>query len=327
MIQSKNQKANRTVAWIILLFVYISIQFIWWAYMLYDLNVEIAELKLQLSNTDALPQADLITQQIQYNLFKKSVMILGEGSVFFVLLIIGFIVVYKSFIKEVALANRQKNFLLSITHELNSPLASIKLFLQSLQHRKIDEEKQASLVKSAITETNRLQTLVENMLLAARIENHSYKALKEAFKINEWAEQECTLLQQLYGNTHTIEYSILSQDTLHSDVNALTSILHNLVSNAVKYSPANSSIHIEIESKGKNLLLSVSDEGIGIPTNERAKVFERFYRVENEETRNTKGSGLGLYICKQLAQLINATLSVKNNTTRGTTFELEIPFT
>lgn len=145
--------------------------------------------------------------------------------------------------------------------------------------------------------------------------------------MNEWAQKEFALLNDLYANKRKLECNIESGITVNCDETALSCILHNLVSNAVKYSPENSTIKVNLSVNKNYLVLNVIDFGMGIPNSEKKNIFNRFYRIENEESRKTKGSGLGLFICKQFSEILKAKLDVYDNMPTGSNFELKIPLT
>ena len=164
---------------------YVIFQFCWWAYLLLDLNVEIYEHRIEnvrLSVDDKQQQEDLIAELEERNQ-QRHWMVLGEGGVFLGLLM-GSFVTLRSIRKEVGLARQQKNFLLSITHEFKSPLASIKLYLQTLQRHDLDADREAAFIQGAINDTERLNNLVENALLANLIDHNGYSFNKEELNLS-----------------------------------------------------------------------------------------------------------------------------------------------
>ena len=151
-------------------------------------NNEISYLKSQLNVLNGISLDDVVKNGNELNakLHAKWIMIAGEGSVFIALLLLGILQIRKTFNKETALAQQQKNFLLSVTHELKSPIASTKLQLQTLQKHDLDREKQKEIIANAISDTDRLNNLVENILLAAKIENSVYSIHKEKYNLSEY---------------------------------------------------------------------------------------------------------------------------------------------
>jgi two-component system, OmpR family, phosphate regulon sensor histidine kinase PhoR len=282
----------RPIAIFYILFIYILLQFTWWAILLVELQKE------------------------------KWAMVAGEGMVFLGLLLFGGYRLKKAFDKEIAINKQQKNFLLSVTHELKSPLASIKLYLQTILKRDLDKEKQHSFIESSLEDIERLDDLVENMLLATRIENRSYSFPKEEFNISEMLNSLINrTIKMCQGKRKLIAHI---EDHIHykGDRFALASMVNNLIENAVKYSPSGSEIHIGLQKENDKLVLTVADSGEGIPENEKKKIFEKFYRVCDEAVRTSKGTGLGLFIVKQVADNHHAVINVKNNIPNGTIFEV-----
>jgi len=172
--------------------IYVLLQFVWWAYMLVDLNSEIYNLKLRLLLIleMAAPEQQLQKAMLDRKLAHRIWMVLGEGAVFVFILLLGFWAVKKSIAKERSLAELQKNFLLSITHELKSPLAAIKLQLQTLQLRVLPEEKRQQIYHRSLKDTERLQKLVKNLLLVNRLEAGNVPLAKKKMDLSAlWRKQ------------------------------------------------------------------------------------------------------------------------------------------
>jgi two-component system phosphate regulon sensor histidine kinase PhoR len=259
---------------------------------------------------------------LEKKLHHRWTMIAGEGFVFILLLGFAFMRVRNTFNKESQLAAQQKNFLLSVTHELKSPLASVKLTLETLLKRDLEKEKQKELLSNAINDTDRLNKLVENMLLASRIENSTFELHKENVNLSEYLEENLKQTLQIFAPSQKVVLDIQPNVFFDIDKTIFPSIFLNLFENALKYSPGNSMIKIILKEQGNGVILSVADEGTGISEEEKQKIFQKFYRVGSEEIRKTKGTGLGLYIVKYLVEKHNGSIIVKDNTPRGTIFEV-----
>jgi two-component system phosphate regulon sensor histidine kinase PhoR len=284
------------------------LQFCWWAYLLADQNREIYENKILHSVQDK--------ETLTRTLHKKWFMIGGEGVVFLSLLGLGVFKTRQAFQKEVALNRQQKNFLLSITHEFKSPLASIRLYLQTLQRHDLEKEKKDSFIKNAIDDTERLDKLVENALLASQIENSSYFS-KRRINLSLLIKE---ILDKI-PSKGSIVASIEDDLFFNADSLAIASLLLNLVENANKYS-SGAPVKVSLARVKNKIVLSVADEGIGVPDNEKMKIFDKFYRIGSEETRKSKGTGLGLFIAKHIAEAHHGKISVKNNLPKGSIFEV-----
>lgn len=249
-------------------------------------------------------------------------MVVGEGTVFLLLLIYGIYLVQKAHRREFELTNQQKNFFLSITHELKTPIAATKLQLQTLQKHKLEEVKQQELIANALKETERLNALIDNVLLASRLESGEFSFKNEKQNISELTETILTRYYKPRLEKKEITTDIEKNVSLEIDETAFPSIITNLIDNAVKYSFEEKNIHVTLKKNNSKIILTVSDRGCGVQESDREKIFSRFYRAGNEETRSAKGTGLGLYITRYLVQRHGGEISVKPNSPKGSVFEV-----
>ena len=327
---------NNSLIFFYLLVGYIFASFIWWSYLLYEKNESLVEAQTE---TAYLKYLAFSSSSITFESFKKTEiyssilekhdrqkwMILGEGSVFMLLLVFGTFQLFRTFNKEVLLARQQNNFLLSITHELKSPLASIKLSLQTLEKRVVVEEKYQKLISNSLDDVDRLQSLVDNILFAARMENHSYLFEQREENISDLVEHLIEKFRINIGNSRSIHVSIQPGLEGSVDKEAIRSAFINVLENAYKYSSLNSLIQINFYKKENSLVFEVKDEGKGIALHERQNIFQKFYRIGNEETRNTKGTGLGLFIVKKVIESHNGKIVIEDNLPKGTVFKIYLP--
>lgn len=251
-------------------------------------------------------------------------MVLGEVVVFVAIFSVGAYFLHKSINSERRLHQQQKNFLLSVTHELKSPLASIKLYLQTIQKRDLNRGQQLDFISKSLVDIERLNDLVENMLIASRIDNSSYTFPKESFNLSDLVQ---TIVSRLQVNKCDCNQQIISADVepqveIVGDKFALSSMINNLIENAIKYSGPCEVVEVKLKRKEQSVHLMVADHGIGISDTEKPRIFEKFYRVGNEDTRNTKGTGLGLFIVKHVLDKHNATIKVRDNKPSGSVFEV-----
>jgi signal transduction histidine kinase len=290
---------------------YVLLQFCWWTYMLVDLNKKILQERLLYQHID----------EVTYNekLNNKIFMIFGEGFVFLIILVVGGYYTYQSFKKEVELSQQKSNFLLSTTHELKTPLASLKLFLQTIQKRTLDAQKMTDLSNNAIHEVDRLHVIVDNMLTANQIENNNFKLDFKRISFSNYLKELLLKYELLYENR--IISNIQNDIYGIADEQALTSIFSNLIDNAIKYS--SDKVNVSLSQQNNFIVFSVSDQGIGISNKEKKKIFTMFYRTENENTRSFKGTGLGLYIVKYLVEKQKGMIEIKDNNPKGSIFEVK----
>jgi len=251
-------------------------------------------------------------------------MIMGEGSIFIIVFFAGAYFLHQSIIRERRLQEQKKNFLLSVTHELKSPLASMKILLQTIQKRDLNKQQTLDFIGKALTDIERLDDMVENMLLASKIDNRSYSFPKDKFNLSVLVDSIVNRLQltKCDSNQQVIDAEIEPKIQITGDKFALTSVVTNLIENAIKYSGPCEIVEVKLFSKDGKVLLQVADHGIGIAESEKNKIFDKFYRVGSEDTRNTKGTGLGLYIVKEVLDKHQASIKVKDNRPVGSIFEV-----
>ena len=312
------KKRPRVVILLYVLLGYVFVQFAWWAYLIYDLNEEIAIANDQLI---ALGTEGIASAPSDLN--NKLWMILGEGSVFLALLIVGAYFIQKSILREQRLALQERNFILATTHEFNSPIASIKLNLQTLDKREMDAAQRHQMIDGALSSAQRLELLVSNLLLASRLDGGKFEMYQEEVNVKSQIDivvHRFRALAEQSGNSLSIDCD--AEISILADKSAFDSIVSNLIENALKYAPK-TEVHIRMRKESNKVILEVADHGQGIPKSERERVLLKFYRMGNEETRGQKGSGLGLYLVQQLVQLHDAQMVIRDNSPKGTVFSVK----
>jgi K+-sensing histidine kinase KdpD len=283
---------------------YVIIQFIWWGYHLIEL-------------TQALDVDDKIVE-------KRITMVVGEGFVFIVLLLIGLWKIRSSVRKEFELSQQQNNFLLSVTHELKTPIAANKLYLQTIQKRKPDDVQREELLAKAIKENERLEKLIDNILHAARVENRAMQPITEEIEVSHFLQ---SLIQQSRKRYPDAQIDLLEMEkiTWFFDVFMIETVMSNLIDNAVKYSSESPKITVSAQLELNELMVSVIDQGVGVSELEQKRIFSKFYRVGNEEIRTQKGSGLGLFISREFIKLHRGSIGYKPNKDKGSIFYFKLP--
>lgn len=316
---------SRSIIILSVVFGYILLQFIWWEVLLVKQNDRIISEKQKLIELSSTNEAQLKQDLaiLHHKKSKQTVMIVSEGTVFLLLLLFGVYRIKQAMDKERLLSRQQENFFLSITHELKTPIAATKLQLQTLQKQKLDETLRQELLANALMETERLNMLIDNVLLASRLETGEFISKKEKQNLGEFVS---SILQRYYKNELTsgeLKFNSPADIYLEIDVMAFPSVITNLVDNALKYSVAEKNISVNLERNNTQVVLKVSDQGCGITDEDKQRVFEKFYRAGNEETRSSKGTGLGLYIVNYILKRHNATIQIKNNVPKGSIFEIQ----
>jgi len=318
---------KRSRPWIILalLFTYVILQFLWWEILLVKQNGQIINEKQKIVELSVANESQLLAEIEKLHQKKKTqtVMIVGEGTVFLLLLLFGVYKIKQAQDKENELNRQQNNFFLSITHELKTPIAATKLQLQTLQKQKLDVEVQQGLIRNALEENERLNALIDNVLLASRMESGQFTYNLQSQNVSDLVVQILNRYYQKELQSEEIKTNIETGKHSLIDEGAFTSLLTNLVDNALKYSPDKKQILVSLVKKENKHILGVSDNGIGIGKTDKEKIFEKFYRAGNEETRRSKGTGLGLYIVKKLVNGQQAKITVRDQQPNGTIFEVQ----
>ena len=295
--------------------VYIVLQFIWWAYLLVRKDRELDQLieAFQLHPEGPAFSAGHTRRTLW--------MVAGEGSVFLVLVLVAMYLTYRAVRRDLELARMQHNFLLAVTHELRTPIASLKLQLQTLRRKGLTEQQEQDLRQDALQDVERLGSLTETLLNAARLEAGT-DLQPEPTNLAGLVRTEVERTAR-----HGADIWIEAPDDLQATVDpeAVRTVLGNLLDNALKYGPPDGPVEVSLSSSGDRAHLQVSDRGPGVPAREREAIFGRFHRGEEEETRRTKGTGLGLYLVRRTLQAMGGDVTVRDRPGGGAIFAASFP--
>jgi two-component system, OmpR family, sensor histidine kinase CiaH len=316
LFKKKRLLAATTVYWILL--AYIVAGMAWWFIALEIQNRQLSSYKRRELKPDD-PGYVRSWMAIDAEERRKRAGYIGEGSTFLGLILLGAIYVYREVRRQIRLQGQQQNFMMAVTHELKTPISVTKLNLETILRHSLDDQKRQRMIQAALQETNRLDTLANNILVASQLEVGGYDRMKERLDLSALA----SISLQDYRRRHperSWEEAIQPGCTVLGDTLLLQLLVNNLLENAIKYSPPEARTTLAVECRGRQVLLSVKDEGQGVPDEEKKKVFGKFYRTGQEETRRTKGTGLGLYLCRKIADDHNATLRVTDNHPVGSIF-------
>ncbi len=269
------------------------------------------------------PNYNAEIQKIEKDTRKKRFQYAGEGVTFFLLIIAGAVFVYKALRKQFKISQQQQHFMMAVAHELKTPIAVTKLNLETLQKHKLESAQHDRLIQNTLQEANRLNDLCNNMLLASQIEAGGYKVTDESIDLAELLAQ-CLQDFRLRFPSRNISMNFIEGANVTGDRLLLQMMINNLIDNAIKYSPRDSGIMIEIGKDDRVVSFLVKDHGKGIPEEERQKVFRKYYRIGNEHTRGAKGTGLGLYLSKKIVQQYKGDIAVTNNSPCGSIFKVDL---
>ena len=257
--------------------------------------------------------------------------VLGVGVALLVVVLAGVIVYLALTVKAIALSQRQSNFIDSVTHELKSPLASLKLSLQTLTRRAVPAEQQADFHRIMLQDVERLDTLIDHLLDAAKtLQRRPAQGFEHASlaPVLERARETAIQRHQVPAESIRIDCGPAADVPLVRGREAdLEIVFRNLIDNAVKYSLPHPQVEVTVESKPKGrIVVRVADNGPGIPLAQRANVFRRFTRLGSELERSTPGTGLGLFLVRSLVKQLRGKVTVKDRSPdRGTVLEVDLP--
>lgn len=249
------------------------------------------------------------------------------GTVLFSLSLVGLVVYLIVTIQEIRLNQRQQNFVDSVTHELKSPIASLKLYLETLQLRSVDEEQRNRFYQFMMDDLDRLDRLINQLLQVGRLDAIVTETAAEDIPV-ESLLRECALAACKHHNRPLSQVVFdLQPAFIHGGRLALEMVFRNLLDNALKYGGTDSEVEVQVRVIGKDKVVTrISDSGPGVPQDIRHKVFGLFYRGGSELEREHSGTGLGLYIVYSLVRRMKGRVSIHSRgRTSGAVFKVELP--
>jgi len=265
-------------------------------------------------------------------LHKRQLALLVGGIVLFGVLIAGVVLNTIFLVREVRRNERQDSFLNAVTHELKTPIASIRLYLETLQRRPVTEEKRQEFYRIMLSDSGRLLATVEQVLKAGEASHRKEKDIHRVLIDMEPLVAECIVITR--QRHHLADDAIVLRDVpgavslkvMGSPEDLRTAVL-NLLDNAVKYSGGKVHVVCELGISGYNrVVLSVTDAGIGVAAKDLKNIFKRFYRAQDVTLRQVKGTGLGLFIVRSIARQHGGTATAESaGHGKGTTMRIELP--
>jgi PAS domain S-box-containing protein len=224
------------------------------------------------------------------------------------------------------LEDLRSQFVATISHELRTPLASLHGAAMTLREHDLPAQMQDDLLEMIAEQSNRLASLVEEILVAGQLDSGSLSVVADTFDPEELVRSVVTAARSRVGEETTIDVSIPPVlPKVHGDGERTRQVLLNLLDNAIKYSPSGGRIEVGLATVGNQLRFSVRDEGLGIPVGEQERIFDKFYRLDPDQRRGIGGTGLGLYICRELVRSMHGRIWVESDSDNGTTFAFELP--
>ncbi len=320
-------KAKKRLQYIFILYwfllTYIIAALIWWFIALNNQNQEVYDLKRQLVKTD-IPSYARVIAKINDAEKRKDAQYIGEGAIFLLLIIAGIVFFFRAVRKQLKISHQQQSFMIAVTHELKTPIAVMQLNLETLQKRRLDDIRQQKLIATTLQEADRLNALCNNLLLSSQIESGRYHVIQEEFNFSELV---ITSIKEFITRfpEKKFEYEISEKIFFYGDHFLLRIVINNLIDNAIKYTPKETSVNIEVMEKERQIICFVKDLGKGIVDEEKKKVFDKFYRIGNHATKSSKGTGLGLYLSKKIILQHKGNIFIKDNEPTGAIFTIVLP--
>jgi len=253
------------------------------------------------------------------------------GFIFFCAIAAGIILNTIFLVREVRRNEQHDSFINAVTHELKTPIASIRLYLETLQSREVEDQRRREFYRLMLGDTDRLLSTVEQVLKAGQAGQRDAKHQRADVEFDGLVK-ECI---DLVRTRHHLEPGALEYEAVASNgdgarvfgnADELRTAVANLLDNAVKYSPGHVEVAVRLETGEKNVVLQVRDRGVGIPEEELKRIFKRFYRVSNRSLAHVKGTGLGLFIVRSIARKHGGKVFAQSaGEGQGTTVTMELP--
>ncbi len=224
------------------------------------------------------------------------------------------------------LEKMRKDFVANVSHELRTPITSIRGFAETLKEAQHDEKAAEEFIEIIYKESHRLQLLIEDLLELSRLEREGFQLEKEDFNVKQMIDAVLPSLEQKAEKKElNLATSISSDISIHADVEKLKQVIINLVDNAINYTPSGGDVNLKVSEDEHRVHFSVEDTGIGMEQKVIQRIFERFYRVDKDRSRNTGGTGLGLAIVKHIVEVHQGEIVVDSEVNKGTAIHVYIP--
>jgi two-component system sensor histidine kinase CiaH len=309
------------IYWVLLL--YIIAALVWWYVALSRQNEQMTNYKIQELQTTDIRYREQYKKIMDENK-RKSAQYLGEGAIFFLLISAGAIFLFRAVKNQLKITTQQQNFMMAITHELKTPIAVTKLNLETLQKRKLETSQQEKLINNTLQEANRMNALCNNLLLSSQMESAAYKKVSEQIHIDKLLG-DCIRDFSVRYPLRNIIFNANDEITIQGDVFLLQMAFNNLIENALKYSLKDTTIQVLVSHQENHCKVAITDEGNGIPDEDKFKIFEKFYRIGSDATQKSKGTGLGLFLVKRIVDAHKGMVYVKDNKPKGSIFTIQLP--
>ena len=222
-------------------------------------------------------------------------------------------------------------FVSNVSHELRTPLTSVKSYLEALDEGALSEPVAPDFIKVSLDETNRMMRMVTDLLHLSRIDNATSHLDVELINFTAFITFILNRFDQIRGQDEEKKYELVRDYPITSvwieiDTDKMTQVIDNILNNAIKYSPDGGKITVTMKTTDDQMILSISDQGLGIPKQDLPRIFDRFYRVDRARSRAQGGTGLGLAIAKEIIKQHKGFIWAKSEYGKGSTFTIVLPY-
>ena len=222
-------------------------------------------------------------------------------------------------------------FVSNVSHELRTPLTSVKSYLEALDEGALSEPVAPDFIKVSLDETNRMMRMVTDLLHLSRIDNATSNLDVELINFTAFITFILNRFDKIKSQDENLKYELIRDYPITSvwieiDTDKMTQVIDNILNNAIKYSPDGGKITVCMKTTDDQMILSISDQGLGIPKEDLPKIFDRFYRVDKARSRAQGGTGLGLAIAKEIIKQHNGFIWAKSEYGKGSTFTIVLPY-
>ena len=222
-------------------------------------------------------------------------------------------------------------FVSNVSHELRTPLTSVKSYLEALDEGALSEPVAPDFIKVSLDETNRMMRMVTDLLHLSRIDNATSNLDVELTNFTAFITFILNRFDKIKSQDENLKYELIRDYPITSvwieiDTDKMTQVIDNILNNAIKYSPDGGKITVSMKTTDDQMILSISDQGLGIPKEDLPKIFDRFYRVDKARSRAQGGTGLGLAIAKEIIKQHNGFIWAKSEYGKGSTFTIVLPY-